>query len=138
MCWTPIGISLALNPNRVSTTLAVINMPYETTKRDLKDMIALLESDGCIGWASFFQRALDLLEQGLPVECGRHIQSGSGGMGSLNDLVLSQEQDRHGQFQWKEGYQELNEKYQELLNKLYEFSHYIQKAANQAVERNRA
>jgi hypothetical protein len=104
-------------------------MPYEKTKKDLKDMIDLLESDGCTGWASFFQNALDLLEKELPLECGRHIRSGSGGMGSLNDLVLGQGQDRHGQFQLKDGYKNLNEQYQELLNRLYEYSHNILKSA---------
>jgi hypothetical protein len=93
-------------------------------------MIVLLKSDGCSGWTSFFQRALYLLEQGRPAECGRHILSGSGGMGSLNDLVLGQGHDQYGQFQWKDGYKDLNAKYQELLNRLYEFSHNIRKAAN--------
>lgn len=100
-----------------------INMPHETIEQDLKDMITLLESDGCEGWAAFFREAHDLLNQGMPAECARHIMSGSGGMGSLNDLVLGQEQDQHGQFQWKDGYKETNARYQELLNRLYEFGH---------------
>lgn len=112
--------------------LAAIDMPYDTIKQDLKDMITLLESDGCKGWATFFREAIDLLDHGMSAECGRHIMSGSGGMGSLNDLILGQGQDQHGQFQWKDGYKEMNDRYRELLNRLYGFSHGIQKAANKA------
>lgn len=85
-------------------------------------MITLLKSDGCMGWADFFKEAYDLLDRGMAAECGRHIKSGCGGMGSLNDLILGQGQDERGQFQWKSGYQELNERYQELLASLYEFA----------------
>ncbi len=94
-------------------------------------MITLLEEDGRAGWVRFFGAALTLLEQGEADACARQILSGSGGMGSLNDLVLGQGLDAQGNFQWKDGYQELNARYQQLLERLYAFSHNVRRAVSQ-------
>lgn len=104
-------------------------MIYEQTKKDLREMIALLARDGRENWARFFKTALTLLHAGEARACARHIRSRSGGMGSLNDLVLGQGRDADGNFRWKVGYQEMNERYQTLLERLYEFSHSVQRAA---------
>lgn len=43
-------------------------------------------------------------------------------MGSLNDLILGQGRDEHGNFQWRDGYRELNDRFQTLLGRLYTFA----------------
>jgi len=111
-------------------------MSYPQIREDLQKMIVLLEEDGWEHWAQFFRKAQRLLDQGQATECGRHILSGSGGMGSLNDVVLGQSHDEKGRFCWKDGYEEANRIYQELLGRLYEFSHYIQRASGKAKKRN--
>jgi uncharacterized FAD-dependent dehydrogenase len=74
-------------------------MTYQQMENDLRAMISLLERDGCQGWARFFKVALTLLQKRQALACARHILSGSGGMGSLNDLVLGQGPDAGGNFQ---------------------------------------
>ncbi len=104
-------------------------MTYAQTQNDLREMVALLVKDGHDGWARFFETALTLLQTGEARACARHILSGSGGMGSLNDLVLGQGGDAEENFRWKAGYREMNERYQTLLERLYAFSHNVQRAA---------
>lgn len=60
------------------------------------------------------------------------ILSGSGGMGSLNDLVLGQSRDASGNFQWKDGYGAMNEQFQRLFESLYAFAHTYRRAASAA------
>ncbi len=107
-------------------------MPYEETQRDLEEMVALLEADGWDHWANFFRRALSLLHSGNIVDCGTHILSGSGGMGSLNDIVLGQGKNADGQFEWKPGYEEQNKRYSALLTSLYEFSDHARRSARES------
>ncbi|WP_133406890.1 DUF6966 domain-containing protein [Parashewanella tropica] len=102
---------------------------YEKTKADLRAIIALLDSENS-AWSIHFKRALSALEAGEYYHSGRIILSGSGGMGSLNDLVLGQSVDQNGKFSWKPNHKELNSKYQELLDSLYGFARNIQRAAN--------
>lgn len=103
---------------------------YEKTHQDLLAMIELLEKDES-RWAQFFQKALAAFDRGEYLRCSEIILSGSGGMGSLNDLVLGQTTDQRGKFQWKQGYEEMNNSYQELLASLYAFAQGIRRAANQ-------
>ena len=107
-------------------------MPYEETQRDLEEMISLLMADGLKHWADFFSRALSLLQSDKIADCGIHILSGSGGMGSLNDIVLGQGENAEGQFEWKPGYEELNKRYMALLNRLYKFSHQARRSAQES------
>ncbi|WP_067654266.1 DUF6966 domain-containing protein [Ferrimonas marina] len=102
---------------------------YGQTRKDLIQMIELLEEDDT-RWSQFFQRALVAFDNGEYRRCAEIILSGSGGMGSLNDLVLGQTTDQHGKFQWKLNHEEINSKYQELLSSLYAFSRGIRRAAN--------
>ena len=86
-------------------------------------MIQLLDADGSHDWADFFREAHTLFHAGQHFECGRHILSGIGGMGSLNDLVLGQTTNSRGQFEWKSDYQAMNTKFQALRDRLYGFGH---------------
>jgi hypothetical protein len=110
---------------------------YQKTENKLKLIIQLLEEDQN-NWSQFFIKALDAFEKGDYTRCAQIILSGSGGMGSLNDLVLGQTKDAAGNFQWKPDYQETNNKFQELLNNLYAFAHGINRAANKALKQGRA
>jgi hypothetical protein len=101
---------------------------YTEQRVNLVEMIALLDREGC-AWAGHFRKALLAFDRGDLDHCGHIILSGSGGMGSLNDLVLGQTRAADGAFRWKDGYAELNEHYQGLLEKLYAFAHAIQRAA---------
>ncbi len=103
-------------------------MIYTEQRENLIEMIALLDRDSC-AWAAHFQKALSAFDRGDIDQCGYTILSGSGGMGSLNDLVLGQSRGADGSSQWKNGYLEMNEEYQQLLDKLYAFAHAIQRAA---------
>jgi len=105
---------------------------YYNTEKDLKSMIELLEKDES-RWSQFFQKALAAFESGEYQQCAEIISSGSGGMGSLNDLVLGQTADSNGKFQWKPGYEEMNNSYQELLSSLYAFAQGMRRAANKRV-----
>ncbi|WDE10868.1 DUF6966 domain-containing protein [Thalassomonas haliotis] len=105
---------------------------YDKTRKDLEAMIELLENDGS-RWSLFFQKAMVAFEQGEYQHCGEIILSGSGGMGSLNDLVLGQTKGEDGKFQWKKGYEEINNSYQELLSSLYVFAQGMRHAANKRV-----
>jgi hypothetical protein len=89
---------------------------------DLYEMISLLEGDGCEGWADFFRVALYYSEKEDYLSCAQKIKSGSGGMGSLNDLILGQKTDENGVFTWKDNYMELNERFNILLSNLYAYS----------------
>lgn len=91
-------------------------------------MIALLDRDAC-AWAAHFRKALSAFDRGDFNHCGYTILAGSGGMGSLNDLVLGQSRSADDTLQCKDGYMEMNEQYQRLLEKLYVFAHGIQRAA---------
>ena len=91
-------------------------------EENLNEMIQLFVDDNWDSWANFFRTALSYFQEGDLVKCGQHISSGSGGMGSLNDVVLGQEQDSNGQFRWKTNYKESNRRYSELLAKLYGFA----------------
>lgn len=105
-------------------------MPNSDTERLLEEMVRLFEADDWTHWASFFARALALYRAGDLAECGRHILSGSGGMGSLNDVILGQGRGADGQFEWKPGHEAANARYQAVLASLYEFA--------QQAERGRA
>lgn len=100
---------------------------YAKTIQQLNDMISLLREDGVTEWIPLFISAKQALEAGKAKECGRIILGGSGGMGSLNDLILGQTTDPHGNFALKLGSDELNSRYQALLDSLYEFSHHTKK-----------
>lgn len=95
---------------------------YENTLRDLKDIIGLLDGEKS-HWADFFRKALSDFKRQEYRRCAETIVSGSGGMGSLNDLVLGQTTDQNGRFQWKEGHREINDSYQRLLERLYLFAY---------------
>ena len=101
---------------------------YEQLRTHLNEMIALLDSDSC-AWAGHFRKALSAYDREDYEHCSYIILSGSGGMGSLNDLVLGQTCDVNGSFKWKDGYVEMNEKFQQLLESLYSFAHAYQRAA---------
>ena len=101
---------------------------YAEQRNALIEMIELLDRDAS-AWAAHFRKALLAFDRGDFDHCGYTILSGSGGMGSLNDLVLGQTHGADGSFQWKDGYMEMNEEYQRLLEKLYAFAHAIQRAA---------
>lgn len=101
---------------------AANHMPYSQTEDDLKNMIKLLRSDGWDSWASFFGQALSMLNSGNAGACAEKIMSGSGGMGSLNDIVLGQIKGPRGEFKWADNAKELNDRYQELLESLHAFS----------------
>jgi len=92
-------------------------------------MIELLENDGS-RWSQFFQKALGAFDNSDYHRCSETILSGSGGMGSLNDLILGQTTDLNGKFKWKPNHEEVNSKYQELLSSLYAFSQSVRRAAN--------
>ena len=94
---------------------------YDQVGIDLEKIIALLEKDQN-SWARLFRQARRAFDAEDFQSCGSIILSGSGGMGSLNDLVLGQGKDEQGNFHWKDGYQELNDTFQTLLGRLYEFS----------------
>ena len=98
-------------------------------------MIDLLEEDGS-NWAIHFKKALLAFESGDYQRCSQIILSGSGGMGSLNDLILGQTQDQYGAFQWKSDHKETNQRFQYLLDSLYGFSHGLKKAANKFKNEN--
>ncbi|WP_420818922.1 DUF6966 domain-containing protein, partial [Paraglaciecola marina] len=50
-------------------------------------MIALLEEEKSDWWAKHFKRALSAFDSNEYLNCANVIMSGSGGMGSLNDVV---------------------------------------------------
>ncbi|HEU0188086.1 MAG TPA: hypothetical protein VFR06_09365 [Gallionellaceae bacterium] len=106
---------------------------YEKTGNELKLMIELLEKDES-RCSKFFKKALAEFEHGEYQSCAETILSGSGGMDSLNDLVLGQTTDQNGKFQWKPGYEEMNDSYQELLSSLYAFSQGMRRAANKRIK----
>lgn len=101
---------------------------YEQLRNHLNEMIALLDRDSC-AWAEHFRKALSACDREDYEHCSYIILSGSGGMGSLNDLVLGQTRDINGSFKWKNGHVEMNEKFQQLLESLYSFAHAYQRAA---------
>ncbi len=90
-------------------------------------MITLLDSDHC-AWAEHFRKALSAYEREDYEHCSYIILSCSGGMGSLNDLVLGQSCDVNGNFKWKDGHLKMNEKFQQILENLYSFGHAYQAA----------
>jgi len=104
-------------------------MIYQSTRNELVEIIQLLEKDES-SWTSHFKKALIAFDNENYQLCGEIILSGSGGMGSLNDLVLGQSVDRNGAFQWKQNHIEINEQFQSLLGSLYAFSHNLRKAVN--------
>lgn len=91
-------------------------------KMDLEQIIELLETERS-NWVQLFIQARNAFDEDDFQLCSRIILSGSGGTGSLNDLVLGQGRDDQGNFCWEDGYQELNDNYQALLCRLYEFAH---------------
>ncbi|PYF83110.1 MULTISPECIES: hypothetical protein [Marinomonas] len=102
---------------------------YDKTRKDLILTIVLLEEDES-RWSQFFQKALAAFDDGEYQRCAETILSGSGGMGSLNDLVLGQTTDKNGKFQWKPNHEEINNQFQELLSSLYAFAQGMQRIAN--------
>lgn len=105
---------------------------YEKAESDLKSMIELLEKEGS-RWSQLFQKALAAFEDSDYQRCAETILSGSGGMGSLNDLVLGQVTDTNGKFQWKPGHEEINNSYQVLLSALYAFAQGMRHTADKRV-----
>ena len=102
---------------------------YDKTKRNLIDIIQLLENDNppWIGWIKFFKKALNEFEKGNYKEFASIIKSGSGGMGSLNDIVLGQSKDENGNFIWNNDAKKLNEQFLSNLEALYEFAFHVKK-----------
>ena len=100
---------------------------YETSRILLTEMIALLEEEKSDWWAKHFKRALSAFDSNDYLNCANIIMSGSGGMGSLNDVVLGQTTNDKGEFCWKPNVDELNKKYMHLLGELYSFSKSVQK-----------
>ena len=100
---------------------------YENSRIQLIEMIAWLESENSDLWAKHFKRALAAFDSNQFLNCANIITSGSGGMGSLNDLVLGQSTNAKGEFCWKPNADELNKKYMHLLGELYVFSKALQK-----------
>jgi len=95
---------------------------YETARENLARIISLLDADGEKGWAAFFSGALESFDRGDYRECARVILSGSGGAGSLDDLVLGQGKDGSGAFAWKPGHRRINGEFRELLAALRDFA----------------
>jgi hypothetical protein len=91
---------------------------YGQVETDLDEMVALLENDGS-SWIRLFKLAKREFDHANYEACGSIILSGSGGMGSLNDLVLGQGRDESGDWVWKPGYKERNDRFQMLLGRLY-------------------
>ena len=77
-------------------------------------MIAFLEKHDHARWAGFFRHALQHFENQEYELCARKILSGSGGMGSLNDVYFEP--------------RTIEREYGELLGRLYGFAHAIEKA----------
>lgn len=94
---------------------------YEQVQCDLDEIIVLLQEDGN-SWVRLFKLAKQAFAQADYKTCGSIILSGSGGMGSLNDIVLGQGHTASGEWNWKPGYEELNDKFQVLLGRLYSFA----------------
>jgi len=94
---------------------------YDEVREDLEQIIVLLEKDQS-SWVRLFLQARRAFDAQDLASCSSIILSGSGGMGSLNDLVLGQGRDESGNFCWKDGYQELNDAFQERLGRLYGFA----------------
>lgn len=94
---------------------------YDQVQRDLDEIIVLLQDDGN-SWVRLFKLARQAFAQADYETCGSMILSGSGGMGSLNDIVLGQGRNASGEWGWKPGYQELNDTFQVLLGRLYSFA----------------
>jgi hypothetical protein len=100
---------------------------YENFRVQLTEMISLLEEEKSDWWVKHFKRALLAFDSSEFLNCANIIMSGSGGMGSLNDLVLGQTTNAKGEFCWKANADELNQKYIHLLGELYAFSKSVQK-----------
>ena len=64
-------------------------MAHEDVRQTILEMIQILEEGGDDNWVAFFRSALAHLDAGDPVSCDNRIRSGFGGMGSLNDLCIS-------------------------------------------------
>lgn len=64
-------------------------MAHEDVRQTILEMIQILEEGGDDNWVAFFRSALAHLDAGDPVSCANRIRSGFGGMGSLNDLCIS-------------------------------------------------
>jgi hypothetical protein len=94
---------------------------HNEVRSDLEQIIALLKSDKC-DWVRLFNQALLAFDEEDFESCSSIILSGCGGMGSLNDIVLGQGMDQHGNFCWKDGYRDLNDTFQLLLGRLYGFA----------------
>ncbi|WP_153914296.1 DUF6966 domain-containing protein [Shewanella sp. TC10] len=109
---------------------------YENSRVQITDMIALLEDEKSDWWIKHFKRALSAFDSCEYLNCANIIMSGSGGMGSLNDLVLGQTTNAKGEFCWKPDADELNKKYMHLLGELYSFSKSVQKATNKPIKRD--
>lgn len=97
---------------------------YDQAQSDLDEIIVLLEADAN-SWARLFRQARIAFAEEDYKACGSVILSGSGGMGSLNDIVLGQGRNATGEWVWKPGYQELNNKFQVVLARLYSFAEAI-------------
>jgi hypothetical protein len=102
---------------------------YDQVREDIDEMISLLESDNS-SWVQLFRKAKRAFDAQDYENCSSIILSGSGGMGSLNDLILGQGRDERGDFQWKDGYRELNDRFQVLLGRLYSFASDYRSAIN--------
>jgi hypothetical protein len=94
---------------------------YEQAQQDLDEIIVLLQDDGN-SWARLFRLAKQAFSEADYKTCGSIILSGSGGMGSLNDIVLGQGRDATGEWAWKPGYRKLNDEFQALLGRLHSFA----------------
>ena len=105
----------------------VICLQMSETENHLNEMIQLFDDDGWDSWANFFREALALYQNGELSKCGQHILNGSAGMGSLNDVILGQD-NYDGELRWKPNYKESNQRYNELLAKLYGFAEQSRRA----------
>ncbi|KID56569.1 hypothetical protein JF50_11570 [Pseudoalteromonas luteoviolacea] len=100
---------------------------HENIRVQLTEMIFLLEAENSDWWVKHFKHALSAFDSNEFLNCANIIMSGSGGLGSLNDLVLGQTTNAKGEFCWKANADELNQKYMHLLGELYAFSKSVQK-----------
>ena len=91
----------------------------------LDELIQLLESDGEQHWSKWIRQSRSQLLKsdysGIEL-----LLSAYGGMGSFNDLVISQSYE-NGQFHWKEGHIDKNNRLSELRSKAWELADAIRR-----------
>jgi hypothetical protein len=91
----------------------------------LREIIALLESDGDSHWANWMRISKTRLEAG-DFSGITHLLNAYGGMGSFNDLIICQRFE-NGKFSWTDGYKEKNALLSDLRSKAWELADAIRR-----------